>query len=222
MVLDRWIKIRLTRIASVAIRGLVCYASFVSVSSTKIHPLVLLSFQRVILHMGLANRLGSTLPLPSPPTHTSPTYTKAPLGYKAAMIWSGAASPSTRHPLEIPSPPLLLPSTTPAAAARQPGLDVATVDATPVRPMSRAVGYRIEDVWDDMVGDIEGRAPTTLEDLSQRVIDLAATLARDTHEMAVHAELLAYRAEGHDRTREPEPARDPEPQDRPADAGSSC
>ncbi|GKF23707.1 hypothetical protein Tco_0076029, partial [Tanacetum coccineum] len=39
---------------------------------------------------------------------------------------------------------------------------------------------------------------------------------------AVHDELLTYRAEGHNKTREPEPARDPEPQDGPADAGSSC
>ncbi|GKD93822.1 hypothetical protein Tco_1373659, partial [Tanacetum coccineum] len=38
---------------------------------------------------------------------------------------------------------------------------------------------------------------------------------------AVHDELLTYRAEGHDRTREPDPARDPEPQNGPADAGSS-
>nr|GFB41067.1 hypothetical protein [Tanacetum cinerariifolium]GFB41094.1 hypothetical protein [Tanacetum cinerariifolium] len=49
------------------------------------------------------------LPLPSPPTHTSPTYAEAPLGYKAAMIRSRAASPL---PLHAPSPPLLLPSTT--------------------------------------------------------------------------------------------------------------
>ncbi|GKD72242.1 hypothetical protein Tco_1330524 [Tanacetum coccineum] len=52
------------------------------------------------------------LPLTSPPTHTSPTYAEAPLGYKAAGIRLRAASPSTHHPSEIPSPPLLLPSTT--------------------------------------------------------------------------------------------------------------
>ncbi|GJR43572.1 putative reverse transcriptase domain-containing protein [Tanacetum coccineum] len=52
------------------------------------------------------------LSLPSPPTHTSPTYVEAPLGYRAAMIRSCVASPSTYHPSEIPSPPLLLPSTT--------------------------------------------------------------------------------------------------------------
>ncbi|GKG53354.1 hypothetical protein Tco_0552622, partial [Tanacetum coccineum] len=34
-----------------------------------------------------------------------------------------------------------------------------------------------------------GRAPTTLEDLSQRVTDLAATLATDTHEMYVRFEI---------------------------------
>ncbi|GKC06542.1 hypothetical protein Tco_0998152, partial [Tanacetum coccineum] len=48
------------------------------------------------------------------------------------------------------------------AAARQPGLDVGTMDATPGRPISREVGYGIEDVWDNMVRDMEGRAPTTL------------------------------------------------------------
>nr|GEW22443.1 hypothetical protein [Tanacetum cinerariifolium] len=37
--------------------------------------------------------LSLPLPLPSPPIHTSPTYTDAPLGYKAAMIQSRAASP---------------------------------------------------------------------------------------------------------------------------------
>nr|GEW50963.1 putative reverse transcriptase domain-containing protein [Tanacetum cinerariifolium] len=126
----------------------------------------------------------------------------------------------------------------------------------------REVGYGINDVWDDMVRNMEGRAPTTLEDLSQRVTILATTLARDTQEMyarfedahddqarnareawshamdynrVVHAELLSYQVEvralyeqigvlqrkiqqGHDRTREPELARDLEPQDGPADA----
>ncbi|GJU45063.1 hypothetical protein Tco_1202329 [Tanacetum coccineum] len=84
-----------------------------------------------------------------------------------------------------------------AAASRQPGLDVTpatdysfvdTIDVTLGRPMSREVGYGIMNVWDDMVGDMEGRAPTTLEELNQRVTDLAATLARDTHEIYVRFE----------------------------------
>ncbi|GKB14261.1 hypothetical protein Tco_0848184, partial [Tanacetum coccineum] len=52
------------------------------------------------------------LPLPSPPTHTIPTYAEALLGYRAAGIRLRAASPSTHHPSKIPSLPLLLPSTT--------------------------------------------------------------------------------------------------------------
>ncbi|GJX91462.1 putative reverse transcriptase domain-containing protein [Tanacetum coccineum] len=76
-----------------------------------------------------------------------------------------------------------------------------------------APSLRVEEClgW-TMVGDMEGRTPTTLEELSQRVTYLAATLAWDTHEIearyarqawlqaidcnrAVHAEILAYRAE---------------------------
>ncbi|GJX31728.1 hypothetical protein Tco_0241583 [Tanacetum coccineum] len=68
------------------------------------------------------------LPLPSPPTHTSPTYAEAPLGYRAAGIRSRAASPL---PLPAPSSLLPLPATdrkedvleadsSAAAAARQP------------------------------------------------------------------------------------------------------
>ncbi|GJV48526.1 hypothetical protein Tco_1438738, partial [Tanacetum coccineum] len=51
------------------------------------------------------------LPLPSPLT-TSPTYAKAPLGYRVAGIRLRAVSPSTHHPSEIPSSPLFLPYTT--------------------------------------------------------------------------------------------------------------
>ncbi|GJZ59840.1 hypothetical protein Tco_0615656 [Tanacetum coccineum] len=75
-----------------------------------------------------------------------------------------------------------------ATAARQPGLDVATVDTTLGRPMSTYVGYGITAVWDDIVGEMEGRAPTTLEDWSQRVSDLVVALARDTHEIYVRLE----------------------------------
>ncbi|GKE14673.1 hypothetical protein Tco_1422250 [Tanacetum coccineum] len=49
-----------------------------------------------------------SLPLPQipyPPLPASPTY---PLGYRAAMIWLRAESPSTSHPLPLP-PPIVLP-----------------------------------------------------------------------------------------------------------------
>ncbi|GKB30533.1 hypothetical protein Tco_0869934 [Tanacetum coccineum] len=48
------------------------------------------------------------LHLRSPPTHTSPTYAEAPLGYRAVRIQSRATSPL---PLHAPSSPLLLPAT---------------------------------------------------------------------------------------------------------------
>nr|GEV06764.1 ATP-dependent (S)-NAD(P)H-hydrate dehydratase [Tanacetum cinerariifolium] len=133
-----------------------------------------------------------SLPLPSPPTVTSPTYDEAPLGYKAAKIRLRAASPPTHHPSEIPSPPLLLPSTSYRDDLPEAYMSLwkrarftTPTNATPGRPMSKEVGYRIEDVWDDMVGDIEERAPTTIEGLSQRVTDLPTTLAWDTHEIYV-------------------------------------
>ncbi|GKD76419.1 hypothetical protein Tco_1339040 [Tanacetum coccineum] len=111
-----------------------------------------------------------------------------------------------------------------AAAARQPRLDVThatyysffdTMDATPGHPMSREVGYVITDfgmAWILM--------RCMLLESEARHARQAWSHAMD-YNRAVHAELLAYRAEGHDRTREPERARDPDPQDRPADAGSS-
>ncbi|GKG15199.1 hypothetical protein Tco_0354799, partial [Tanacetum coccineum] len=96
------------------------------------------------------------------------------MGYRAAGIRLRAASLPTHHLSKIPSPPLLLLSTShrddlPEAniplqkrarftsptdrfevgessvvAARQPIVDVATMDATPGRPMSREVGYEIK------------------------------------------------------------------------------
>nr|GEX84266.1 reverse transcriptase domain-containing protein [Tanacetum cinerariifolium] len=114
----------------------------------------------------------------------------------------------------IPSPPLplralSLPFLLPATDRKE---DVPEADVPPRKRLClTAPTLRFED---DMVGDIEERAPTTLEELS-RVTDLVATLARDTHEMyirfkdtqddralqrtrvnmAVHVELLAYQAE---------------------------
>ncbi|GJW29277.1 hypothetical protein Tco_0046152 [Tanacetum coccineum] len=102
--------------------------------------------------------------------------------------------PQKRLCLTAPTPRFEVRESLAVAAARQPGLDVThatdysfvdTVDAILRSPMSREVSYGITDVWDDMVKDMEERALTTLEELSQRVTDLAATLARDTHEMYV-------------------------------------
>ncbi|GKD41418.1 hypothetical protein Tco_1261625 [Tanacetum coccineum] len=140
------------------------------------------------------------LPLPSPPlllpTPSSPFL--LPATDRREDVPEADVPPQKRLCLNAPAPRFEVGESSTAAAARQPGLDV--THAT------------------DYVGDMEERAPTTLEELSQRVTDLAVTLARDTHEMsvrfddaqddralqraraidynrAVHAELLAYRAE---------------------------
>ncbi|GJU66281.1 reverse transcriptase domain-containing protein [Tanacetum coccineum] len=84
--------------------------------------------------------LSSPLPqIPSPPLHvpsppTSPTYAKAPLGYRAVGIQLGAASPL---PLPPPSPPLLLPSTDRRA-------DIPEVVLPPRKRLCIAPGPRFE------------------------------------------------------------------------------
>nr|GEW73578.1 hypothetical protein [Tanacetum cinerariifolium] len=109
----------------------------------------------------------TTIPLPSLPTHTSPTYDEAPLGYRAAGIRLRAASPPTHHPSEIPSPPLLLPSTSRIDDLPEPDM-----------PLRKRAHFTTPNE----------RAPTTVKGLSQRVIDLSTTLARNTHEIYVQLE----------------------------------
>ncbi|GKA75383.1 hypothetical protein Tco_0781761 [Tanacetum coccineum] len=173
------------------------------------------------------------LPLP-PPTVSSPTYAEAPLGYKAAGIRLRAASPPTHHPSEIPSPPLMLPSTdhkddipeadflprkrlcltaptdryevgesSAAAAARQPGLDVATVDATPGRPMSREnnLAHSLPDTHEIYVRLEDAQDDRALHRHTAILLDSEARHAREawSHSMnyskAVHAELQEYRVQ---------------------------
>nr|GEU44713.1 hypothetical protein [Tanacetum cinerariifolium] len=181
------------------------------------------------------------LPIPSPPT-TSPTYAEALLGNRAAEIRARFIAPAFGFKVEENS------ATT---TARQPGLKVATVDATPECPMSGEFGYRIKDVWDDMVGDIEERAPTTdAHDDRDLQRDRVNTLFRDRRyhlhttvlveseatqgRQACHSpwtvtgrisdedRLPRHIQHNHDRFVElVRTARDPEPHDGPVDAGSS-
>ncbi|GJX01014.1 hypothetical protein Tco_0184927 [Tanacetum coccineum] len=106
-------------------------------------------------------------------------------------------------PLPIPPPPPNGPTypcrTTPdlyasrgessaAGAARQFGPTTAEADlygftdmleAAPGRRMSRELGYGIRDTWDDLVGAIQEIAPTTLEGVNQRVIELSSTVDQE-------------------------------------------
>ncbi|GJS08091.1 hypothetical protein Tco_0364887 [Tanacetum coccineum] len=106
--------------------------------------------------------LSSPLPhIPSPPFPASPPASPIrPLGYRAAMIRLRAETPSTSHPLPLPtsSPPLQLLSIgeSSAAAATRPiggrradyGF-VGTMDTEIRRRRAEEVGYGIRDVWID-------------------------------------------------------------------------
>nr|GEW21442.1 hypothetical protein [Tanacetum cinerariifolium] len=133
----------------------------------------------------VAAALPSSSPLPSPLTPL-PQIPSPPLPL-----------PSPPLPLPAPSSPLLLHATdhkedVPEAdvslqkrlclTASTPRFKVGE-NATPRRPMTREVGYRIMDVLDDMVWDIEKIALTTLEVVNQRVADIATTLGQDTQAM---------------------------------------
>ncbi|GKB65593.1 hypothetical protein Tco_0921779 [Tanacetum coccineum] len=74
-------------------------------------------------------------------------------------------------------------------------------------------GYGIIDTWDKIVEAMLEVAPTTLEGVNQRVTELATTVRQESEEFQLTIAL------GHIETLE---ARDPEPQDESAEAGSSC
>ncbi|GJR03443.1 hypothetical protein Tco_0526427 [Tanacetum coccineum] len=112
--------------------------------------------------------LSSLLPrIPSPPLHTSPTYAKGPLGYIAAMIQLRAASPSTYHPLHVPSPPLLLPST----AHRT---DIPEAEMPPRKRVyfiapTRRVDYGFIDTMDASIQASGSRVMTVVEEVIERL-----------------------------------------------------
>ncbi|GJT04379.1 reverse transcriptase domain-containing protein [Tanacetum coccineum] len=142
-------------------------------------------------------------PLLLPPLHTSPTYARAPLGYKATMVRLRAASPSIYHPLPPPLPlPLLdqiddIPEadmppwkrtcfTTPshkfnireslaAAAARQTG-----------PALTHVVDYGFIDTLDASIRATDDRVMTALEGVNKRMTDLAATHRQDSEEFYTH------------------------------------
>ncbi|GJS08958.1 hypothetical protein Tco_0365754 [Tanacetum coccineum] len=142
------------------------------------------------------------LPIP-PPSPISPTYVEGSLGSRAAGIRQRDALPSPVHETEMPEMCLPLRKrpcrTTPgpgyevgessaAGTARQVGPTPVRadlyrfadmLDAAPGRWMSRELGYGIRDTWDDLVGAIQEIAPTTLEGVNQRVIELSTTVDQE-------------------------------------------
>nr|GEV75809.1 reverse transcriptase domain-containing protein [Tanacetum cinerariifolium] len=142
------------------------------------------------------------------PETSIPTYAEAPLGYKAVMIQWRAASPSTHHPLEIPSLPLLLPSTThrddlPEAnmLLQKRACFTAPTGRFEVRESSSAaaarqarhtlahrVDYGFVDTVDASIYAAKSRAMITVEKVNERVTNLATSQRQDAQELYVHCE----------------------------------
>ncbi|GJW00113.1 integrase, catalytic region, zinc finger, CCHC-type containing protein [Tanacetum coccineum] len=142
------------------------------------------------------------LPIPPPPPN-GPTYVEGSLGSRATGIRQRDALPSHIHETEMPemclplrkrpcrttpSPGYEVRESSAAGTARQVGPTTARVDlygfadileAAPGRRMSRELGYGIRDTWDDLVGAIQEIAPTTLEGVNQRVIELSTTVDQE-------------------------------------------
>ncbi|GJZ94251.1 putative reverse transcriptase domain-containing protein [Tanacetum coccineum] len=153
--------------------------------------------------------LSPPLPLPSPPTHTSLTYADAPLGYKAAMIRSRAASPPP-----VPSPPLLLPSTThrddipeadmplqkrarfstPASGFKVGESSIAAAARQARHALTSSVDYGFIDTVDASIRASESRAMTAVREVNERVTDLAITQRQEAQELYVASARQAWAA----------------------------
>ncbi|GJZ48128.1 hypothetical protein Tco_0601960 [Tanacetum coccineum] len=150
------------------------------------------------------------LPIPPPPP-IIPTYAEGSLGSRAAGIRQRDALPSHVHETEMPDmcfplrkrpcrttpgPGYEVGESSAAGTARQFGPTTAsadlygfadTLEAAPGRRMSRELGYGIRDTWDDLVGAIQEIAPTTLEGVNQRVIELSSTV--DEEDEIIYSQL---------------------------------
>ncbi|GJZ94951.1 hypothetical protein Tco_0667154 [Tanacetum coccineum] len=124
--------------------------------------------------------LSSPLPhIPSPPFPASPPASPiCLLGYRAAMIRLRAETPSTSHPLPLPtSSPLLqyeigeslaAATTRPIRGRRADYGFVGTMDTEIRRQRAEEVGYGIRDVWIDPREAVEEVAPMTLGGVNTR------------------------------------------------------
>nr|GEU87035.1 hypothetical protein [Tanacetum cinerariifolium] len=111
------------------------------------------------------------LPLPSPFT-TSPTDTRASLGYRAAVNRMRALLPSTSCRTDILEADVL-----PRKRAYL---------TTPA--LGFEAGYGITDTWDEIVDNLMEIDPTTLEGVDQRMIELDTTVRKRTDEFEIRFE----------------------------------
>nr|GEW24100.1 hypothetical protein [Tanacetum cinerariifolium] len=163
-----------------------------------------------------------SLPLPFPsPLTTSPTDTGAPLGYKAAGIRMRALLPSTSCRIDIPKRP---------------------TESNLRRCRVEQAGYGITNTWDEIVDKMIEIALNTLKGVNERVTELDTTvrdrpdhhrtaMLMDREAMYSHkpwaffidrsSTIAAHLTTALGRIKVLE-ARDLEPQEGPAKAGSSC
>ncbi|GKB97067.1 hypothetical protein Tco_0983204 [Tanacetum coccineum] len=122
---------------------------------------------------------------------------------EAARIRLRAASPSTHHPSEIPSPPLLLPSTTHRDDLPEADMPLQkrarftaptgrfkvgeSSSAAAARQAGHTLAHRVDygfiDTMDASIRASESRAMTAIGEVNDRVTDLATTQRQDAQEL---------------------------------------
>nr|GEU54479.1 hypothetical protein [Tanacetum cinerariifolium] len=117
------------------------------------------------------------LPLSSPPTHTSPTYAEAPLGYRAAGIRLRDASPL---PLPTPSLPFLPPAT--GCMEDVPKADLGS-------SMAHKANYSFVDIMDATIRAAEEREMAAVRDAQDDRVAVKAEIE------VLRRERLAYKKE---------------------------
>ncbi|GJS58826.1 hypothetical protein Tco_0653610 [Tanacetum coccineum] len=130
-------------------------------------------------HLALADSVAATPPPPprSPRTKARLLIRCTTKAFKkAAMIWSRAASPPP-----VPSPPLLLPSTDQRSDILEVGMP-SQKRLCLTAPDSR-VDYGFVDTVDANIQAFESRVMTVMEEVNERVKDLATTQRQDAHEL---------------------------------------
>nr|GEY01610.1 putative reverse transcriptase domain-containing protein [Tanacetum cinerariifolium] len=126
------------------------------------------------------------LPLPSPLT-TSPTDTRAPLGYREAEIRMRALLQSTSRRtdiLEADVPPRKMAYLNTPAPRFEVG-EPRPIESYLRRCRVEQTCYGITDTWDEIVDTLMEIAPTTLEGVNQRVTKLDTTVRQRTDKFKV-------------------------------------
>ncbi|GJV22565.1 putative reverse transcriptase domain-containing protein [Tanacetum coccineum] len=125
--------------------------------------------------------LVSSPPLPASPIH--------PLGYRAAMIWLRAKTPSTSYPLPSSTPPsgtpplLPIPLPTSSPPLILPSTDYRANVSEIRRDPERDVGYGITDTWDEMLVGMPGAPAIDDIELGRLMTNFVTTNRQDTDEI---------------------------------------